>query len=122
MYFWFNNEDTSAADETIQSRAYDETATVQKSSQSASQSREMFFIFSSTIVITAIRLYLTLVILSFTKSLLKQELSENYYRPDDGSIPNEDVSTGSSKLLAKIKYYLLKAEMKSKELLINFFK
>lgn len=63
VYFWFHNEATE--------KRADVPKVAVESSQSATELRELFVIISTTIAVTALRFYFTLVILSFAKALLR---------------------------------------------------
>ncbi|KAI3402680.2 hypothetical protein KGF56_004561 [Candida oxycetoniae] len=126
IYFWFT-EDGSGGGAARHVRA--ESSISASSPQSASQQRELFFIFSTTILTTAFRYYFTLVMLSFTKILLKQNAQELRYKiertqesessssefiiedPEEAEIAN---STG---LMGEFKNAVFDLEMRSKDLL-----
>ena len=91
------------------------------SSQSASAGRELFFIFATTIVMSVVRIYFALVIVSFTKALLKKNSMEQRYR-DGSNEPStadaeENEILNSTGLYGEFKKFMLDIEIRSKEFL-----
>lgn len=131
MYFWFSREDSNPTADTLSQRdnviadAAIPPSSGQNSailaSESASPGRELFLTLSSTIIITVIRFYFTLVVVSFTKGLLKQDLLNMKY--DDGNAydDEEEILSDGEGVASKYKKYMYGLEMKSKDLLRNFF-
>lgn len=131
IYFWFSREDNNPtadplsqrdniiADEVISPSSTQDLNVL--ASQSASPGRELFLTVSSTIIITGIRFYFTLVVLSFTKALLKQDLLNMKY--DDGNTEDDEdqLLSGDDGIASKYKKYMYNLEIKSKEILRNFF-
>ncbi|KAI5968794.1 hypothetical protein CANMA_002230 [Candida margitis] len=128
VFFWFQSEDGSEAevggDSLLRRKmdASDEEANL--SSQSASAGRELFFIFATTIVMTIIRIYFTLVIVSFTKALLKQNSMEQRYRDRSSSTSVTDAEENeilnSNGFYGEFKKAVLDMEIRSKEFLDDF--
>ncbi|RLV93965.1 Restriction of telomere capping protein 5 [Spathaspora sp. JA1] len=122
MYFWFYIEETPAPGTTnAKKRAAEE---FDFSSQSASPARELFLTFALTIVVKTVRVYFTLVMMSFTRALLKQHLyREGKANEGDNAEHLVDVDEqeilGSVGFLGEIKKTILDLETKSKELLIQ---
>ncbi|EGW30877.1 uncharacterized protein SPAPADRAFT_68109 [Spathaspora passalidarum NRRL Y-27907] len=119
MYFWFYVEDTAAPESGNTKRQ--EMGDL--SAQSASYTRELFLTFATTIVVKAVRIYFTLVMMSFTRALLKQHiLREGRYGQDDAEHlvdADEEEILGSVGVLGEIRKTILDLEIKSKELLIQ---
>lgn len=89
-----------------------------QTSQSASQARELFFTFAGTILLTALRLYFNLVIISFTSKLLKQLRNEAQYGKDDDEIDELIIATGVS---GKVRRFIYNLENISLQKLLDFF-
>lgn len=119
IYFWFSLEDVSS--EEIEKRAEVSSAL---SSQSASIARELYVTLSTTIVISAIRIYFTMVIVSFTRALLKQDVNENRYNDSSrtGDDDDEQEVNASKGVLGEWKKFVFELEIKSKEVLTAFFR
>ncbi|KAI5955477.1 hypothetical protein KGF57_003609 [Candida theae] len=126
VIFWFHSEDGSTEEvggaALLRKRKEDASDTAANlSSQSASTGRELFFIFAATIAMSVIRVYFALVIVSFTKALLKKNSMEQRYR--DGSNDNSVVDTEENEILNSTGIYgefrkaILDLEIRSKELL-----
>ncbi|KAK6459104.1 Inositolphosphorylceramide synthase subunit Kei1-domain-containing protein [Scheffersomyces xylosifermentans] len=121
IYFWFSSEDVSEED--LGKRA-SSTNSQDLSAQSASLARELYVTASTTIVVSAVRFYFTLVILSFTKALLKQDASEQKYNERTRSPDEEDeeVISATTGIVGEWKKFVFDLEIKSKDFLVNFFK
>lgn len=120
-HFWFSREDTSPTEVPAGIHAREVSAgyslVASLSSQSASPARELFFTASGVIIVTSVRLYSTLVVLSFTKALLKLDTtvqSHDDYSADDSILGG----SGSAQVVRKFVYGL---EIRSKEILRDFF-
>lgn len=159
IYFWFTEEDNdntgytgagsaassaSAAGDAVAAAAADAAARMFSKrlpsssfsedtslSQSASQGRELFFIFTTTILTAAARFYFTLVMLSFTKILLKQASTELRYKTvgsaagansesdfmiEDSQEEEEEI-THTSGILGEIYKFMYDIEIRAKDLL-----
>lgn len=119
-YYWFYVEDTDA---TINARR--DTVDDDLSRQSASQTRELFITFSTTVVITVVRFYFTLVMVSFTRLLLKQHISEISNTSGEGVVQHnvdeeEEEILGSTGMIGEVKKAVLDLELRSKEFLIRW--
>ena len=131
LYFWFSREDNnptadplSQRDNNIADAAIPPSSSQNSAilaSESASPGRELFLTLSGTIIITVIRFYFTLVVVSFTKGLLKQDLLNMKY--DDGNTydDEEQILSDGEGIASKYKKYMYDVEMKSKDVLRNFF-
>lgn len=125
VFFWFSSEDGSGEDvggDALLKRKVDSSDEgIDLSSQSASAGRELFFIFATTIVMSVIRIYFALVILSFTKALLKKNSMEQRYRdgPNDISDANteENEILNSTGLYGEFRKAIFDLEIRSKEFL-----
>ena len=114
IYFWFTLEDGS-----VKSDGVDAT------SQSASPARELTITISTTIIVTVVRFYFTLVMVSFTKALLKQNSMELRYNsnlneepPQD---PEEEELMNAEGISGEFRKALFDLETRSKELLNDLF-
>lgn len=114
IYFWFTLEDGS-----VKSDGVDAT------SQSASPARELTITISTTIIVTVVRFYFTLVMVSFTKALLKQNSMELRYNsnlneepPQD---PEEEELMNAEGISGEFRKALFDLEIRSKELLNDLF-
>ncbi|CAK9436137.1 uncharacterized protein LODBEIA_P06950 [Lodderomyces beijingensis] len=130
MYLWFSEEGSSG---TTTSALFtrggaSSYADLEPSSKSASTERELFFIFSTTLVTILMRIYFTLTMLSFAKVLLKQNSLESRYKTEinlDGENGSdqllEDAAeieiSNSSGLSGEVKKLLYDLEMRSKDFL-----
>lgn len=121
IHFWFSREDTNPAEVPGSVHARDSSdygaSTASLSSQSATPARELFFTTSGVLIVTTVRLYATLVFLSFTKALLKQDTTnshEDYAAEGDGIL-------GGSGYAQAIKKFVYGLEIRSKEILSDFF-
>lgn len=137
IYFWFSREDNnptavpgyssdtkveSAIDTAMKGAAVEkrDKAASALSSQSASPGRELFLTVSTILVVTTIRFYSTLVILAFTKALLKQDANaQRYDNTTDTEV--EELLKSNKTLKTKIKLYIYDLEIKSKEILRDYF-
>lgn len=137
IYFWFSREDNnptavpgyssgtkveSAIDTAIKGAAVEkrDKAASALSSQSASPGRELFLTVSTILVVTTIRFYSTLVVLAFTKALLKQDANaQRYDNTTDTEV--EELLKSNKTLKTKIKLYIYDLEIKSKEILRDYF-
>ncbi|CAK7901793.1 inositol phosphorylceramide synthase regulatory subunit Kei1p [[Candida] anglica] len=104
--FWFSHEDNVPAEESVQPLT----------SQSASEARELFVTSSTTLIITFIRFYFTLVIISFTRALLKQNASQRLVAEDEEEAINQPGK------LAKMKKFILGWEIRATEYLGDLFR
>lgn len=127
MYYWFSREDSNpTADplnyrdnlEAVPSKSQDASVLA---SQSASPGRELFLTLSSTISVTVIRFYFTLVIISFTRGLLKQDLLNMKYEGVSTNDEEEQMLSSGEGFIAKYRRWMYDTEMRSKELLRSFF-
>lgn len=131
LYFWFSREDSNPTADPLSQRdnSIAEAAIPPSSSQnsailaseSASPGRELFLTLSSTIIITVIRFYFTLVVVSFTKGLLKQDLLNMKYDDGNTNDDEEQILSDGDGIASKYKKYMYDLEMKSKDVLSNFF-
>lgn len=87
VYFWFSREDVDKRDV---APAAATPATPDLSAQSASQVRELWVTFSMTVVITAVRFYFTLVMVSFSRALLRNAADERRYH-DTGARDDDEL-------------------------------
>jgi hypothetical protein len=117
IFFWFSSEDDSVK---VNKRSYTPD-TPDLSGQSASEGRELFVTFSLTLAITVIRLYFNLVVISFTKALLKQDASDERYKDNTTRRESNDLSS-SKGISASINKFIFRLESKCKDVLNNFFK
>jgi len=125
VFFWFNSEDASGEDasgDALMKRKTDSSDEgADLSSQSASAGRELFFIFATTITMCFVRIYFSLVMVSFTKALLKKNSMERRYR--DGSSDTVDADSeenailNSTGLYGEFKKVILDLEVRAKEFL-----
>lgn len=116
-FFWFSSEDGSVK---VNERSYTPD-TPDLSAQSASEGRELFVTFSLTLAITVIRLYFNLVVVSFTKALLKQDSSDERYKDNTTRREETDLSS-STGISASINKFIFRRESECKDALNNFFK
>lgn len=85
-YFWFSREDTTPGAEIYpggSKGAVDEAT----AAQSASPERELFFTMAVTLMVAMLRVYTTLVVVSFTRALLKQEAAAQRYSQAPDEVP-----------------------------------
>lgn len=116
IYFWFSHEDTNpTGNESGITPGSSSTST--NLAQSASPARELFLTFSSIIITTVVRIYCNLVIISFTRLLIKQYSSENVNIIDEEA---QELYANRS-WINKVKIYIYELEIRSKELLTDFF-
>lgn len=121
IYFWFSLEEGS-----VKSTGADLSSAL--SSQSASAARELFITLGTTISVTAIRLYFTLVILSFAKALLKQNRMEARYNDiqngtSSRSLEEEEETevANATGYFAEFRKAIFDLEVRSKEYLDDLF-
>ncbi|CAX45377.1 conserved hypothetical protein [Candida dubliniensis CD36] len=121
IYFWFSSEEGS-----VKSTGADSSSAL--SSQSASAARELFITLGTTISVTAIRLYFTLVILSFAKALLKQNRMEARYNDiqngtSSRSLEEEEETevANATGYFAEFRKAIFDLEVRSKEYLDDLF-
>lgn len=133
-YFWFSHEDTNPTGNDI--RNYHEESDVGTGfgastgssgsmgdstidlSQSASPARELFLTVSATLITTVVRFYFNLIIISFSRLLIKQCSDMN----DSNIITEEEQLYYQSKsLTTKVKKLFFELEIKSEEYLADFF-
>ena len=98
------------------------------SSQSASAARELFITLGTTISVTFIRLYFTLVILSFAKALLKQNRMEARYNDVQNGTSSrsleqeeEDEVANATGYFGEFRKAIFDLEVRSKEYLDDLF-
>lgn len=131
-YFWFSHEDTNPTGNEardISGNTYDSTnpfdtsgsglgATGKNLSQSASPARELFLTVSATLITTVGRFYFNLIIVSFTRLLIKQ-----YSNESDGNLITEDEQEflQSKTFVSKVKKFIFEQEIKSEQYLADFF-
>lgn len=111
VYFWFSNEDDISESEG--SRVKDLPPDL--AAQSASAGRELFITTGSTIFLTALRVYFTLVLVSFTRTLLKQTAGQRLVADDEEDELNKEGRISS------IKKWIFGLEIRSSELLSDYF-
>ncbi|KAK6460511.1 Inositolphosphorylceramide synthase subunit Kei1-domain-containing protein [Scheffersomyces coipomensis] len=139
IYFWFSSEDVKSNSLDYAKRAVgndyaadqdyglpvtttSKTTTPDLSSQSASLVRELYVTFATTIAITAIRIYFNLVFVSFTKALLKQDLSDRKYNERlTGDDDDEVEILGATGILAGVHRFIYDLERRSKDYLNVLF-
>ena len=121
IYFWFSLEEGS-----VKSTGADLSSALL--SQSASAARELFITLGTTISVTAIRLYFTLVILSFAKALLKQNRMEARYNDiqngtSSRSLEEEEETevANATGYFAEFRKAIFDLEVRSKEYLDDLF-
>lgn len=114
VYFWFSREDNDPTSES-EIKAPTAELSAELAAQSASATRELFLTVSSTLALTAVRLYFTLVLVSFTRILLKQTAGQRLVADDE-----EDALQGEGRV-KRLKRYILELEIKSSEFLSDFF-
>lgn len=132
IYFWFSREDNNPtadplAGDAVGPREIQSTATISAASskadilasQSASPGRELFLTLGLTIIVTVLRFYFTLIIISFTKGLHKQDSLNIRY--DDGSANVDEPPSSGDGYVTKYKKFVYDLEIKSKQLLRDFF-
>jgi len=120
IYFWFHDEDNIS--ETTMTTTTEPTGSAnqyQASSESASQTRELFLTLSGTIVFTVVRFYFALVMISFTKLLLKQLKYERSSQERDDEFDELVLATGP---IAKVRRFIFNLECKAQEQLSDYFK
>ncbi|KAI5951185.1 hypothetical protein KGF54_004259 [Candida jiufengensis] len=132
MLFWFYSEEESGTDVggnglRFLKRAMDETdAEADLSKQSASAHRELFFIFSTTLIMTVIRVYFTLVLISFNKNLLKQQMLRDYNSSSQANSSNnqndeeEQEILNSKGIYGEFRKVVFDIEIRAKELLSEY--
>lgn len=118
IYFWFTLEDGSV-------KSQGEDATVGATPQSASPARELTITISTTIVVTVVRFYFTLVMISFTKALLKQDAMEIRYTTNPDDEPPQDSEEeelmNAEGVSGEFRKALFDLETRAKELLNDLF-
>lgn len=132
IYFWFSREDNNPTETGSSMSNYKRAVSSSGSgssgsakalsSQSASPARELFLTTSTVMVVTVFRLYSTLVFLSFTRALCKQDVNTQRY---DNVNDDEDIEVllkSERSVSAKVKLFIYELEMKAKELLRDFFR
>lgn len=92
------------------------------SSQSASPARELFLTISAIILVAIFRLYSTLVVISFTRALLKQDSNNQKYNNVTVDEDAEDSLKQKNSIISKIKLQIHYIEVKSKQILLEFFR
>lgn len=112
--FWFSGEE-NVNDSSSSSNAYKDLLP-ELAAQSASPARELFITVASTIILTAIRFYFTFVIVSFTKSLLKQTSGQRLVADDEEDDMNKEGR------IAAVKRWMCGLEIKSSEILTDYFR
>lgn len=125
-YFWFSHEDTNptgneARDipDYVDSTFNDFSASGIDLSQSASPARELFLTVSATLITTVVRFYFNLIIVSFSRLLIKQYSAE----VDNHVITEEEQEYYQSKsFVSKVKKFIFELEIKSEEYLADFFR
>lgn len=122
IYFWFSLEEGS-----VKSTGTDLSSST-LSSQSASAARELFITLGTTISVTFIRLYFTLVILSFAKALLKQNRMEARYNDVQNGTSSrsleqeeEDEVANATGYFGEFRKAIFDLEVRSKEYLDDLF-
>ncbi|KAI5963756.1 uncharacterized protein KGF55_002636 [Candida pseudojiufengensis] len=134
MVFWFYSEEESGTDVggnglNFFKRTMDETdAGADLSKQSASAHRELFFIFSTSLIMTVIRIYFTLVLISFNKNLLKQQTLRDYnnHNETNSSSQNNQVDAEEQEILdskgiyGEFRKVVLDIEIRAKEFLSDY--
>lgn len=133
IYYWFSNEDNKPTDNPYSSDPKGQTQRVAEGShtnesaisenlhelmyQSASPARELFLTISGTIILTVGRFYFTLIIISFTRELLKLERKQRYISRQDllnGQITNTSITV-------KISSFIYNMETRAKEITREHF-
>ncbi|KAL6449449.1 KEI1 Inositol phosphorylceramide synthase regulatory subunit KEI1 [Candida maltosa Xu316] len=119
MNFWFTSEEG-----TVKSAAEDTKASL--SSQSASAARELTITLGTTIAVTAVRVYFTLVMVSFTKAMLKQKAMDDRYNENQSgrSLENieEEEIMNETGLIGEFRKAVFDLETRAKEYLNDLFK
>lgn len=126
MIFWFISEDPEQLStrslshpNVLRSTSSTSSEDARLASQSASSGRELFYISAFTIVVTTARIYFTLILLSFTRVLLKQESISLRYDTNEGDFRLD--STSSSSILEKTKKFIQSIDTHSKRILRLLF-
>lgn len=126
MIFWFISEDPEqlstrslSHSNVLRSTSSTSSEDARLASQSASSGRELFYISAFTIVVTTARIYFTLILLSFTRVLLKQESISLRYDTNEGDLRLD--SSSSSSILEKIKKFIQSIDTHSKRILRLLF-
>lgn len=115
-YTWFNHGDTEKRDMAVPPGGYTQEIP-NDSSQSASPARELFLILSSTIIFTGMRFYFNLLIISFTRLLIKQNRNESGQSLND----EEQEIFQSKSYLNMIKKSIFELEIKLRDFLLDLF-
>lgn len=123
-YFWFSSEDTNPTGTKRDymasgaSKSYSSSST-KDMSQSASPARELFLTVSATLITTCLRFYFNLVMVSFSRSLIKQYTNDTV----NVNIIDEEAQEIFSKntILSRIKKAVYELEMRSKDILTEYF-
>lgn len=110
IYFWFSREDNNPASIP---KIPDDPLKQPNLSQSATPGRELFFTASTSIFVTAFRIYCTLVVLSFTRALLKQDANSDVSADEDA----DQWLRSDQTLSTRVKHKLFEVELKAKEYL-----
>lgn len=133
-YFWFSSEDTNptgnerrdlgvsggiAAEAVQPGKGYTISSSTTDLSQSASPARELFLTVSATLITTCLRFYFNLVMISFSRSLIKQYTNDTI----NVNIIDEEAQEIFSRntILSRIKKAVYELEMRSKDILTEYF-
>ena len=86
--------------------------------QSASSARELFLTTSSILISTAVRFYFNIIIISFTRLLIKQLISGHH---NSSSEAEEQYLYQEKTLLNRFKMRIFELEIRAQEYLVEFF-
>lgn len=112
VYFWFRREDSNPT-------LYGGSEKYKRNdlSQSASPSRELFLTVSGILLTNGIRLYFTLVFVSFTKRLLTQSALDQRMN----GLLSVDEEVPASGVMGSIAKFFNALEMRAKHICVEFF-
>ncbi|WEJ96287.1 hypothetical protein PSN45_003824 [Yamadazyma tenuis] len=123
-WFWFHHEAGSSDQSSGSHRRgmavppgdyKDEVSSSSTQSQSASPAHELFLTVSATVVVTVVRAYFNLVVVSFTRQLLKQ------YGHDEVVADDEQTLFQNKGVVARVRRTVFEIEVRSRDILLDLF-
>jgi hypothetical protein len=114
-YFWFSHEDNSPTTDPYAGATKPDVDPA-TAAQSASAERELFLTMAITLLVAIFRLYTTLVVVSFTRALLKLEAAAQRYSNEPEVVPTMEPGWRG-----RVAHFVYDMEIRSREWLRSAF-